>query len=104
MARLQIRGQVDRGTGLLNNTLYIGQLPGTAAAISRIRGPARRTRRHPPRSGRRYWSTDVRILDDALWQQVKKRQAGVRFEISRDTTGNALNWFTGVKFLPRAAC
>ncbi|MFD1747409.1 recombinase family protein [Rhizobium helianthi] len=32
-----IRGHVDRGTGILNNKLYLGGLSGTAASITKIR-------------------------------------------------------------------
>ncbi|MFY9836141.1 MAG: zinc ribbon domain-containing protein [Xanthobacteraceae bacterium] len=33
----------------------------------------------------------MRIVDDALWQQVKARQKLLRFEIGRNAGGNALN-------------
>jgi hypothetical protein len=33
----------------------------------------------------------LRIVDDALWQQVKARQKMLRFEIGRDGGGNELN-------------
>ena len=70
-----LRGHARRGTGLLNNELYIGRLvwnrlryvkdPTTGKRVSRI---------NPPED----WITaevpELRIVDDALWQAVKDRQ------------------------------
>ena len=71
-----LRGHAKRGTGLINNELYIGKLvwnrlrylkdPSTGKRVSRI---------NPPED---WITTDVpelRIVDDALWQAVKARQA-----------------------------
>jgi len=70
-----LRGHPKRGTGLINNELYIGRLvwnrlrylkdPSTGKRVSRI---------NPPEA---WIVTDVpelRIVDDALWQAVKARQ------------------------------
>jgi hypothetical protein len=33
----------------------------------------------------------LRIIDDALWHEVKRRQERTAFEMGRDESGNALN-------------
>jgi site-specific DNA recombinase len=95
-----IRGQFDRGTGLLNNTLYVGRLewnrtayvkdPRTGKRVARIKGKDQREITEVP---------DLRIVDDDLWNAVKQHQASVRFEIGRDEDGNALNRAHRRKFL-----
>src|SRR5260221_11800241 len=87
-----IRGQVDRGTGLLNNTLYIGRMewnrcsyvknPQTGKKVARVNKQEDREIAEVPH---------LRIVDDALWARVKARQSVVRIEMGRDTNGNALN-------------
>jgi site-specific DNA recombinase len=87
-----IRGQVDRGTGLLNNTLYIGRMewnrcsyvknPQTGKKVARVNKQEDREIAKVPH---------LRIVDDALWARVKARQSVVRIEMGRDTNGNALN-------------
>ena len=86
-----IRGQVDRGTGILNNTLYIGRLswnrcsyvkdPRTGKRVARVNAPDQYEQVEIP---------DLRIVGDELWQQVKARQAEVRLEM-HDADGNVLN-------------
>jgi hypothetical protein len=87
-----IRGQLDRGTGLLNNTLYIGRMewnrcsyvknPQTGKKVARVNPPEAREIAEVPH---------LRIIDDALWARVKGRQSVVRIEMGRDPNGNALN-------------
>ena len=84
-----IRGQSDRGTGLLNNTLYIGRLSWNRCSYIK-----------DPRTGRRVarvndasqWEVvevpDLRIIDQALWEQAKARQAATTLEPG---AGAALN-------------
>lgn len=70
-----LRGHAARGTGLLNNELYIGRLvwnrlrflkdPTTGKRISRINPPEKRITKEVP---------ELRIVDDALWQAAKARQ------------------------------
>ena len=70
-----IRGHAKRGTGLLNNELYIGRLvwnrlryvknPGTGKRVSRLNPPEQWIITNVP---------ELRIVDDALWQAVKDRQ------------------------------
>ena len=70
-----IRGHAKRGTGLLNNELYIGRLvwnrlryvknPETGKRVSRLNPPEQWIVTDVP---------ELRIVDDALWQAVKDRQ------------------------------
>ena len=95
-----IRGQFDRGTGLLNNTLYGGRIewnrtayvkdPRTGKRVARIRSQKEREIVEVP---------ELRIIDDDLWHRVKDRQKALRFEIGRDRHGNALNRAHRRKFL-----
>jgi len=95
-----IRGQVDRGTGLLNNTLYIGRLSWNRCSYIKDPRTGRRIARvNPHEEWEEVEVPELRIIDDALWKQVKQRQSAVRTEIGRDTTGNALNRSHRRKFL-----
>jgi site-specific DNA recombinase len=70
-----IRGHRQRGTGILNNELYLGRLvwnrlryvkdPSTGKWISRQNDPADWITTEVP---------ELRIVDDALWERVKARQ------------------------------
>ena len=70
-----IRGHAKRGTGLVNNELYIGRLiwnrlryiknPETGKRVSRLNPPEAWIIKEVP---------ELRIVDDALWQSVKERQ------------------------------
>jgi DNA invertase Pin-like site-specific DNA recombinase len=74
-----IHGNPARGTGILNNELYVGRLvwnrlryikdPDTGKRVSRPNAPSE-------------WVTtvvpDLRIVDDELWNEVKARQAEMR--------------------------
>jgi DNA invertase Pin-like site-specific DNA recombinase len=70
-----IRGHVKRGTGLLNNELYIGRLvwnrlrytkdPNTGKRVSRLNPPSTWVITEVP---------ELRIIDDELWEAVKARQ------------------------------
>lgn len=79
-----IYGNPARGTGILNNELYVGTLvwnrlryvkdPDTGNRLSRCNPPAA------------WITTDVpqlRIIDDELWQAVKDRQAAARRILTR---------------------
>ena len=87
-----IRGQADRGTGILNNALYVGRLEWDRCSY--IKGPrtGKRVARPNPRNK---WEIvevpDLRIGDNDLWERVKARQQEVRIEIGRNQLGNALN-------------
>ena len=73
-----IRGHRTRGTGLLNNELYIGRLVWNRLRYVKAPDTGRRVSRINPRES---WGvTEVaalRIVDDPLWQRVKSRQAEI---------------------------
>ena len=87
-----IRGQVDRGTGILNNALYVGRLEWNRCSYVKNPATGKRVPRLNPREA---WEVvevpELRIVDDSLWNVVKARQKEVRIEIGRDEDGNALN-------------
>ena len=70
-----LAGNAARGTGMLNNELYIGRLvwnrlryvkdPATGKRVSRLNGDGQQVVTAVP---------ELRIVDDALWQAVKERQ------------------------------
>ncbi len=87
-----IRGQVDRGTGILNNDLYVGRLVWNRCSY--VKDPKTGKRLARPNSPEQWETVEVpnlRIIDDALWERVKARQKDARIEIGRDEAGNALN-------------
>ena len=87
-----IRGQVDRGTGILNNDLYVGLLVWNRCSyVKNPRTGKRLARPNPAEQWERVEVPDLRIIDDDLWNRVKERQRFVRIEMSRDASGNALN-------------
>ena len=74
-----VNGSAERGTGILNNELYIGRLvwnrlryikdPATGKRVSRPNSPEQLISKPVP---------ELRIVEDALWQAVKARQAEAR--------------------------
>ncbi len=95
-----IRGQPDRGTGILNNTLYIGQLTWNACSYVKNPSTGKRVARVNPTDQREVAAVPhLRIIDDSLWARVKAGQEAVRTEMSRDIGGNALNRVHRRKFL-----
>jgi DNA invertase Pin-like site-specific DNA recombinase len=87
-----IRGQAERGTGILNNALYTGRLEWNRCSYVKDPRTGKRIARPNPRDK---WEVaevpHLRIIEENLWQQVKARQQQVRFLIERDEQGNALN-------------
>ena len=73
-----IRGHVKRGTGLVNNELYIGRLiwnrlryikdPSTGKRVSRLNPESEWIVKDVP---------ELRIVDDELWQAVRERQGEI---------------------------
>ena len=87
-----IRGQVERGTGILNNALYVGRLEWNRCSYVKDPRTGRRVARpNPPERWEVVEVPELRIVDDALWQRVKDRQQAAGFKIGRDGQGNALN-------------
>ena len=76
-----LRGHAGRGTGFLNNELYVGRMvwnrqryikdPSTGKRVSRI---------NPPEAWIITEVPDLRIIDDALWRAVKARQETLAVE------------------------
>ena len=74
-----LRGHAKRGTGIINNELYIGKLvwnrlrylkdPATGKRVSRINPPEKWITRDVP---------ELRIVDDELWERAKEKQAAIR--------------------------
>lgn len=87
-----IRGQIERGTGLLNNAIYVGRLEWNRCAYVKDPRTGKRVARPNPRDA---WEIievpDLRIVDDALWARVKARQQKTALVMGRDRDGNALN-------------
>ena len=87
-----IRGQLDRGTGILNNSLYAGRLEWNRCAYVKDPRTGKRVARPNPR-GR--WEIvpvpELRIVADELWAAAKARQEEVRIVMTRGADGNALN-------------
>jgi site-specific DNA recombinase len=73
-----IRGHAMRGTGLINNELYVGRLVWNRLRYIKDPNTGKRVSRVNPRE--KWITTDVpelRIVEDALWQAVKQRQAEI---------------------------
>ncbi len=70
-----IRGHLQRGTGVLNNELYIGRLVWNRLRYIKDPDTGKRVSRRNPKSD---WIVQevpqLRIIDDDLWQTVKVRQ------------------------------
>jgi len=77
-----ISGNWKRGTGILNNELYIGKLVWNRQRF--VKDPdtgKRQARPNPPEA----WITEdvphLRIIEDDLWHRVKRRQGAIREDI-----------------------
>ena len=82
-----IRGHFGRGTGILNNELYIGRLVWNR--LTYLKDPKsgrRRSRHNPPEKWIVQDVPALRIVDDDLWQAVKTRQGSIR---ASDRVANA---------------
>src|SRR3546814_20560229 len=70
-----IRGHVNRGTGIINNELYVGHLVWNRLRYIKDPDTGRRVSRLNPQSE---WIvqevTELRVVDDALWDCAKQRQ------------------------------
>ena len=73
-----IRGHRARGTGILNNELYIGRLVWNRLRYVKDPETGRRvSRRNPPDAWIVEQVPDLRIIDDVLWDRVKARQTAL---------------------------
>ena len=88
-----INGNKTRGTGILNNELYIGRLVWNR--LRYVRNPRTRkriSRANPPEE---WVITDVphlRIIPDELWEAVKQRQEATALKRSDEGTPDAGPW------------
>lgn len=74
-----ISGNWKRGTGILNNELYIGKLVWNRQKF--VKDPEtgkRQARPNPPEAWIIEEVPDLRIIDDDLWEAVKQRQGATR--------------------------
>jgi site-specific DNA recombinase len=74
-----IHGNGQRGTGILNNELYVGRLIGNRLRYVKNPDTGRRVSRLNPRSE---WITkevpELRIISNEMWENTKRRQDGTR--------------------------
>ena len=74
-----VHGNPVRGTGILNNELYVGRLVWNRLRYVKDPDTGKRVSRPNPPTD---WVTtavpDLRIVDDELWTQVKARQVAMR--------------------------
>ncbi|MCV2880370.1 recombinase family protein [Sedimentimonas flavescens] len=85
-----ISGNWKRGTGILNNELYIGRLVWNRQNF--VKDPdtgKRQARPNPPEDLIIEDVPHLRIIDDELWERVKKIQHGVRKRIRAEDRPNA---------------
>ena len=86
-----IRGHVSRGTGILNNEIYLGRMIWNKQNYRKTPESERRTARA---NATDQWVTkdvlEMRIVSDQLWASVKKRQAEVG-ELFTRPSSNPLN-------------
>jgi site-specific DNA recombinase len=74
-----IRGQVDRGTGILNNGLYCGVIEWNRCAYTKNPKTGKRVARpNPPERWERVKAPELSIVDDDLWFSAKTRQQSLR--------------------------
>ncbi|GAJ29067.1 recombinase family protein [Acidomonas methanolica] len=96
-----IRGHVQRGTGIVNNELYIGRLVWNRLRYLKDPSTGKRVSRMNPES--EWITTDVpelRIVDDELWQAVRDRQAKIAAQYANVITAvraSAVNRMNGMR-------
>jgi site-specific DNA recombinase len=83
-----LRGHAKRGTGFLNNALYVGKLVWNRQRYVKDPSTGKRVSRINPESA--WITTDVpelRIVDDALWQEAKARQDSISIQYAAAIAG-----------------
>jgi site-specific DNA recombinase len=84
-----LRGQADRGTGVLNNALYRGLIEWNRCAYTKNPKTGKRVARpNPPEKWERVEVQELRIVDDNLWTSAKARQEALRQAMGKAQTGN----------------
>ncbi|WP_407929384.1 recombinase family protein [Jannaschia marina] len=82
MVLLDDLGKLKRGTGILNNELYIGARIWNRQRFVKDPGSGKRQAfPNPPEAWIREDVPDLRIVDQDLWDEVKARQGATRSEI-----------------------
>jgi site-specific DNA recombinase len=83
-----IYGNWRRGTGILNNDLYVGRLVWNRQRFVKDPASGKRQARLNPKDR---WIIEqvphLRIVDEDLWQRVKDRQDETRLEITKEGAG-----------------
>jgi len=83
-----IRGHVKRGTGIINNELYIGRLVWNRQRYIKDPATGKRVSRLNPTSE---WIVndvpDLRIVEDELWQAARARQSEIADKFAKVTEG-----------------
>ncbi|MCW1920867.1 recombinase family protein [Rhodobacter sp. KR11] len=78
-----LHGNRERGTGILNNALYAGELVWNKLTYSKDPETGKRvSRQNPDEIVEKIPVPHLRIIDDALWQAVRKRQGTL---VSKET-------------------
>ena len=73
-----IRGHAKKGTGLINNELYIGRRISKSRQVDRDPDTGRRVQRlNKPSDWSIHEVSHLRIVEEELWQAVKRRQGEV---------------------------
>jgi site-specific DNA recombinase len=87
-----IHGNWQRGTGILNNELYLGKLLWNRQRYIKDPGTGKRLARPNPKAA---WIVqpvpELRIIDDGTWAAVKRRQGAHREGVERTESGYRLN-------------
>ncbi|MDR0809376.1 MAG: recombinase family protein [Gemmobacter sp.] len=87
-----IHGNPKRGTGILNNEMYIGKLVWNRLRYVKDPDTGRRVSRLNPESE---WVIQevpgLRIIDDEVWATVKERQNRLAYEPAAENTTNFMN-------------
>jgi DNA invertase Pin-like site-specific DNA recombinase len=84
-----IRGQVGRGTGILNNSLYHGFIDWNRCAYTKNPKTGKRVARpNPVERWERVEAPELRIVDEELWARVKARQEALRQAMGKGSSQN----------------
>jgi site-specific DNA recombinase len=82
-----IYGNWRRGTGLLNNEIYIGRLVWNRQRFIKDPSTGKRQARLNARDAWVIQEPHLRIVDDTLWKEVKARQKHIQYDLTHDGAG-----------------
>lgn len=97
-----VQGNWKRGTGILNNELYIGmRVWNRQHFVNHPETGKRQARLNPEEEWTRNPVPELRILDEDLWTRVKDRQGSIRANVlqARSKNDNPLNEGHRAKYL-----